>query len=76
MDPNERKSVWKMNYKMKNEMKQKEDKTNIIVADLMPNVNKVVVEDMWNFRHQQIDELCTKIDKFEESHHEINDELK
>ena len=50
MDPSERKSVWKMNYKMKNELKQKENKDSIISSELMPIVNKVVVDDMWNFR--------------------------
>ena len=30
MDPNERKSVWKMNYHMKNDKKKEGDKINVV----------------------------------------------
>ena len=76
MNASDRKSVWKMNYKMKNDLKEKNEKDNIVVSELMPSVKEIVVANMWSHRKGQIEDLCTQIDKFEESHHEINDELK
>lgn len=42
----------------------------------MPNVKNIVIDNMWHLRKGQINDLCEKIDKFEDSHIEINDELK
>ena len=38
MDPAERKSVWKMNYHMKNKMNKENEKLKVINEDILPNV--------------------------------------
>lgn len=47
MDAHQRKSVWKMNYKMKNELASKTAKSQIVQESLLPSVKEIVVDNMW-----------------------------
>lgn len=64
-----------MNYKRKNELAQKANKTNIINNDLMPNIREVIKDNMLQIRENQINTLCDKMDNFEENQYKIDDEL-
>ena len=57
LDSNQRKSVWKMNYKMKNEHSQKDAKNKVVLNTILPRTKEIIVDNMWVMRKESIKKL-------------------
>lgn len=65
LDAAERKSVWKMNYKMKNELGQKTKKQELINGHLIKKINEICIKNVADQRVEQTNALIEKIDQFD-----------
>lgn len=64
MDMNQRKSVWKRSYQMKNEMNLKPKKDDLIDNKLMPEI-KQIMETNFVMCQAQVNKNIAMMDKFE-----------
>lgn len=56
VDQNQRRTIWKMNYKMKNEKDQREEKMNLIDNTLLPAINDIIVNNAVEINKHQVND--------------------
>ena len=66
LDAAERKSVWKMNYQMKNELEAKVRKNQLVNDDLMSKIREICVTNVTEQRIEHTKALIDKIDAFDQ----------
>ena len=75
LDAAERKSVWKMNYQMKNELGAKAKKAQLVNDGLMSKIREICVTNVTEQRIEHTKALIDKIDAFDQKSHTIEKRL-
>ena len=75
LDAAERKSVWKMNYQMKNELGEKNKKDMLVNDGLLSKIREICITNVTDQRIEQTKALINKIDAFDEKSHTIEKRL-
>jgi hypothetical protein len=64
-DTVQRKSIWKMNSKMKNEKEKRQQNLNLIEAELWPKIKEIVVFNDVEMNQIHINKAVEQVDKFD-----------
>ena len=72
MDQNQRKSIWTMKYRMKNDLNQKAQKEEIINQKLLPGIREICLQNVAVIYKSELEETFKNIDKFEDQNDELD----
>ncbi len=74
-DSLQRKSIWKKNFQMKNDLQKKQEKQNIINNELLVSLKDMCIKEMSLIKIQQAKDLLPKMNQFETKNQKLSENL-
>ena len=71
----QRRDTWKMNFKMKNNLEQKEEKEKLIQEVIVPKFRATIVQDIANPMIEDTKDLIKRIDEYDDQSRELATKL-